>query len=252
MKRFLLFIVLSAISFGMSAENRDSLWNSAVESYSNGDYQGALASFQRLEDEGYVSRELYYNIGNSYYKMDGYIAYAILYYEKALKLDPSYKDAAVNLELARQFTLDRIEELPEFVLVTWTKELRDLFSSNVWAYIAIALLAMVVILVLLFRYARSLAVRKISFAFAIIMFTFTAVSVAFSFSLKSEHESDDQAVVIIPVSSVKSSPNDSGQSLLIIHEGTKVTVLEELGQWRKIELSDGRQGWILRRDIEII
>ena len=79
-----------------------------------------------------------------------------------------------------------------------------------------------------------------------------AISVIFSFGLKGEMESEDRAVVVNPVSSVKSSPNNTGKSLFIIHEGTNVTVLEELGQWFKVELSDGRQGWVVKRDIEII
>jgi tetratricopeptide (TPR) repeat protein len=253
MKRAILFLALMMVSFAaLATERGDSLWNAGVECYASDDFEGALHHFKELENLGYKSPELYYNMGNTYYKMSGYIAYSILYYERALKLDPSYKDALSNLEFVRQFTLDKIEVVPEFVLVTWFKTVRQGLSSNGWAYLALTFMVILAALLLLFRFGRNLALRKISFAFAIIVTIFMAVSVIFSFGLKGEMESKDGAVVVNPVSSVKSSPNNTGKSLFIIHEGTNVTVLEELGQWYKVELSDGRQGWVVKRDIEII
>lgn len=253
MKRVILFLTLVLVSFAAEAMERgDSLWNAGVECYAADDFEGALKNFKELESLGYKSPELFYNMGNTYYKMSGYIAYAILYYERALKLDPSYEDAAANLEFVRQFTLDKIEVVPEFVLVTWFKTLREGLSSDGWAYMALAFMVVLAVLVLIFRFGRALVLRKISFAFAIIVTIFAIFSVIFSIGLKDVMESRDEAVVVNPVSSVKSSPNASGTSLFIIHEGTNVTVLEELGQWNKVELSDGRQGWIVKRDIEII
>ena len=253
MKRAILFLALALVSLAANANvQRDSLWNIAVECYASDDFEGALAGFKELEKLGYESEELFYNMGNTYYKMSGYIAYAVLYYERALKLDPSYKDARANLDFAHQFTLDKIEKVPEFVLVTWFKSFRETLSSDGWAYVALASLVLVAILLLVFRFGRSMAVRKISFVFAIIVAIFMLLSVIFSFGLRSEILGTDGAIVINPVSSVKSSPNASGKSLFIIHEGTKVTILEELGEWNKVELSDGRQGWILKREIETI
>ncbi len=253
MKRAILIFTLIAVSMASVAmEHRDSIWNAGVECYAAEDYEVALRSFKALEEEGYVSPHLYYNIGNTYYKMSGYIAYAILYYERALKLDPSYKDAQSNLEFVHQFTVDKIETVPEFVLVTWFKSFRSILSSDGWAYVSLASLIISLILLLVFRFGRSMVLRKMSFAFAIIITTFMLLSLIFSFGLKGEMESRDGAIVVNPVSAVKSSPNASGTSLFIIHEGTKVTVMEELGQWNKVELSDGRQGWISKGDIEII
>ena len=253
MKRAILFFILIAVSMvSVAMERSDSLWNVGVECYAGEDYEGALRSFKALEEAGYVSPQLYYNIGNTYYKMSGYIAYSILYYERALKLDPSYKDAQSNLEFVHQFTLDKIETVPEFVLVTWFKSFRSILSSNGWAYVSLASFVIMVRRLLVFRFGRSMVLRKISFAFAILIATFILLSILFSFGLMGEMESQDGAIVVNPVSSVRSSPNTSGTSLFIIHEGTKVIVMEELGQWNKVELSDGRQGWILKRDIEII
>lgn len=229
-----------------------SLWEQAVEYYSQDNYPQAVEAFKAIEALGYVSPELYYNIGNAYYKMSGYIAYSILYYEKALKLDPTYEDAKANLEFVHQFTLDKIETVPEFVLVTWIKDIRRSLSSNGWGYLAIALAALVAIFILIFRFGSNMAMRRISFILAIICIIFEVFSVAFSVGLKNDVLSEDSAIVVTPVSSLKSSPNTTGKSLLILHEGAKVEILDELGEWKKVELSDGRQGWILTREIEII
>lgn len=253
MRKIFLFIALFTVCISaFGAESKDSLWNSAVSAYSEGNYENALNDFKQLESDGYTSPELYYNIGNAYYKMQGYLAYSILYYEKALKLEPSYVDAQNNLAIAHQFTVDRIEEVPEFVLITWVKDIRNLLSSNAWAYIAIGLFAVVALLMIFFRYSPSLGGRKVSFIFALLFFLFFLISVSFSVTLKVYADSADKAIVVNPVSSVKSSPSDSGKTLLVIHEGTKVKILEELGSWSKVELSDGRQGWLLKRDTEVI
>jgi hypothetical protein len=255
MRKFILFLIVAMIPFAAEAANvnqQDSLWNAGVECYANDDFGGALECFKALEEQGYVSAELYYNMGNAYFKMSGYIAYSVLYYEKALKLDPSYKDAKANLEFVHQFTLDKIEKVPEFVLVTWFKTLRATLTSDGWAWVALGLLIVVAALVLVFRFGRVMAIRKTSFIFAIVFTVCFIFSVIFSFGSRREILREDGAIVVNPVSSVKSSPNTSGKSLFIIHEGTKVHVLEELGQWVKVELSDGRQGWVVKRDIEII
>lgn len=230
----------------------DSLWTDATNAYSGENYDVALRSFLEIERLGYSSPELYYNIGNSYYKKSGYIAYSILYYEKALRLNPSYKDAQNNLALAQQFTLDRIETVPEFVLVSWARSFRDMLRADVWAYIAVGLFILLGAMMLIFRYGRSLGGRKTAFAFALVFLVMTGISVACSLSLYHQSRRTDEAIIINPVSSIKGSPTDSGKSLLILHEGTKVEIIEELGQWSRIEISDGRQGWLPNRDIEII
>ena len=253
MKRIMMILgILTVSAAWLSAQDADSLWNQAVKDYTEENYQEALAGFTALEAEGYVSRELYYNIGNCYYKLGNSLGQSILYYERALKLDPSYEDAQVNLAIAREYTLDRIDEVPEFILLTWIKAFRDTMSSDAWAWIALALFLVTAVMVLLFRFGGSPAVRKTAFAMAIIALAFMIISAVFAFNLRSELESEDGAVVTVPVSSVKSSPGSTDQFLFILHEGTRISVLESLGEWYRIELSDGRQGWLEAEDVEII
>ena len=241
MIRTMIAAVVLAVSAVTAAGARDvdSLWAQAVNEYTAENYEAALAAFTSIEEAGYVSADL--RLGLS-----------ILYYEKALKLDPSYEDAAVNLEIAREGTLDRIEAVPEFILLTWFKAFRDTLSSDSWAWIALALLLTVAVMVLLFRFGRSLALRKTAFALAVVAIVFMMISTAFAFNLRSAVEDSGEAVVTVPVSSVKSSPGSTDQSLFILHEGTKVSVVDSLGEWYRIELSDGRQGWMQGNDMKII
>ena len=253
MKRIMIiFGILTVSAAWLSAQDADSLWNQAVKDYTEENYQAALDCFSALEAEGYVSRELYYNIGNCYYKLGNCLGQSILYYERALKLDPSYEDAQVNLAIAREYTLDRIDEVPEFILLTWIKAFRDTVSSDAWAWIALALFLVTAVMVLLFRFGGSPALRKTAFALAVAALLMTIISAVFAFNLRSGLESEDGAVVTVPVSSVKSSPGSTDQSLFILHEGTRISVLESLGEWYRIELSDGRQGWMEAEDVEII
>lgn len=252
MRKIIIILTALVLSLSLRANDRDSLWNDAVNAYNGSDYEVALRGFTELEREGYSSPELFYNIGNTYYKMDNYTAKSILYYERALRLNPSYSDAENNLELAKLQTLDKIDVVPEFVLISWIKSLRDYLSSDSWAWWAVGMFILTATLLLLFRFAGRMGIRKVSFVCAILSFLLFVSSLLFSISQYRQSQRKDQAIVMVPVSSVKSSPNESGQSLFIIHEGTKVEIIDELGQWNRIELSDGRQGWLLVRDIEII
>ena len=170
MIRTMIAAVVLAVSAVTAAGARDvdSLWAQAVNEYTAENYEAALAAFTSIEEAGYVSADLYYNMGNCCYKLGHRLGLSILYYEKALKLDPSYEDAAVNLEIAREGTLDRIEAVPEFILLTWFKAFRDTLSSDSWAWIALALLLTVAVMVLLFRFGRSIALRKTAFAIAVV------------------------------------------------------------------------------------
>lgn len=247
---YLVLFYISVSSIALAAD-RDSLWLKANNSYSLGEYNSAIDYYKQIEDSGYMSAKLWYNMGNAYYKLqeDGK---AILYYERALKLDPSYQDAKNNLEIAKLKTLDKIESVPEFILTTWTKDIRNTMSSDSWAVTGIVFFLATAVLMLLFRHAPHVAQRKLSFILACITMVIVLIAFIFSFNLRSNASSKGSAVVLAPVSNVKSAPNSTGGNLFILHEGTKVEVLESVGGWSKVELSDGRQGWMESKDFEAI
>lgn len=251
MKRIFTLILLVFSLVNLYADEKGELWTKANDAYSMGQYETALNDYIEIEKNGYHSYRLYYNMGNAWYKT-GNMGKAILYYEKALKLNPAGEDALNNLQIAKLQTLDKIDVLPEFIVSTWIKDIRNLMSSNGWGYTAVGLFAVVCILLLLFKFAPTTGGRKLSFVLACVVFLFFIFAVLFAFSLRAKAKSEDNAVVMVPVSNVKSAPNSTGNNLFILHEGSKVEILEQAGKWCRIEISDGRQGWLEGKDIEVI
>lgn len=236
----------------LSAQDVDTLWNEGVEAYSAGDWSLALDSWLEIENEGASDAKLYYNIAGAYFKNDQ-IAKAILYYEKCLLLDPAHKDAQFNLELANSMIQDRIEVLPEFFLVKWMRELSWSLNSDAWAAISLIMLSLALAMVLVFLLGNSVKARKIGFSIAIVALVICLSTFALSLNQRNRFRKADTAIVMRPVCNVKSSPSDmAAKDLFVIHEGTKIKLLDKLGAWSNIELSDGRQGWMLSADMEVI
>ena len=247
----LLFLLFGAGARGAGIERTDSLWSAGVLSYESEAWEEASRSWISIADMGMESPELYTNIGNAFFKQNDY-GRAILYYRRALKLDPSFADARFNLDLALGYIQDNVESVPEFFLKTWIRSLSYIFPSVVWAVIALCMLALALLSALAFLLCRSGRARKTGFFAGLAALVLSMSCAGFAFSQKAALLSADEAVVISAVTSVKSSPAASSVDLFVLHEGTSVRILETAGPWHNIELRDGRQGWIKCDDVEII
>ena len=250
----MLLLLMTVMPMSMQAADTyvDSLWNAANQAYSEGRWTDAAGDYQMLSSMGLESAALYCNTGDAFFK-DGNLPKAILYYEKALKLDPSYEDARYNLELLNARIQDRIEFVPEFILKVWAKDVCWLMDSDSWAVAFLVFFALTLAMLLLFLLAPSVAGRRTGFFTGIVMLLLAVASISFSIWQKNDYFKADDAIVMRPVSAVKSSPSaESSQDLFVLHEGTKVRILDQVGSWNNIELSDGRQGWIPSGDIEVI
>ncbi len=237
-----------------SAETQyiDSLWNKATEAYSAGQWDMALQGYSAISAAGLESAPLYCNIGDAYFKLEDYPR-AILYYERALKLDPSCSDARYNLGITSELIQDRIDVVPEFLLKSWARDVCYVLDSDSWAGLSIFCFAVFLAMLLLYLLSGRVAARRTGFFSAIVFILFAGMCLWFSLWQKSDYQRADSAIVMRPVSSVKSSPSsETSTDLFILHEGTKVTILDEVGDWRNISLADGRQGWMLSADMEII
>ena len=247
--------LLALVPAGLDAAEvspADSLWTAGVQAYEQGDWTGAEAAWTSILDLGLESADLYYNIGNACFRADD-LAHAILGYERAVKLNPSHSDARFNLEFARAQLQDKIESVPTFFLSVWMQNLCRVMPSDAWAVIGIVFFALALAMTLLFLLGRSTAARKTGFAVGIVSLLLCVLCISMAASQKSDCQAADSAIVVKAVSSVKSSPSEeSAKDLFILHEGTKVRLLDEVGQWRNIELSDGRQGWMRTSDLEVI
>ena len=249
-------VVILLLSLGSSmniqAKDLDSLWTAGVQAYTDGKFADASTAWTSIEESGQKSAKLYYNLGNAWFKQGNYPK-AILNYERALRLDPSYSDARYNLEFTGNFVQDKIEPVPEFILKSVARKVCYVMSSNVWAVIFLVLLAAALMMGLLFLLGSSVGKRRAGFYCGIVLLLLSAGALSFSAWQKSDSVKTDTAIVMSPVSSVKSSPSSgSSKDLFVIHEGTKVTILDEVGSWKNISLADGRQGWIPAADLEVI
>lgn len=228
------------------------LWAGGVQAYNEGRFADAASLWEAILATGKDSPELYYNLGNAFFKGSDYPR-AVLNYERALKLDPSYSDARYNLEFAENFIQDKIEPVPEFMLKSLARKLCYMMSSDTWAASFLVLLAAALAMLLLFLLGSTAGKRRVGFFTGIAFLLLAVASLSFSLWQKSACDEADKAVVMAPVSSVKSSPSGtSSKDLFVVHEGTRVTILDDVNGWYNISLADGRQGWIKADDIEVI
>ena len=226
------------------------VFKDGVSAYSDSRFKDAVDSWESIVATGVASPELYCNIGDAYFKQGNYPK-AILNYERALKLDPSFSDARYNLDFAQSFTQDKIEAVPEFILESVGRKMCYTMGSDTWAVLFLVFLALTAACALVFLLASSIGKRRTGFYFGIVFLLLSLLCLDFSAWQKRDYGKKDSAIVMLPVSSVKSSPS-GGKDLFVIHEGTKVKILDNVGDWQNIALADGRQGWIESSAIEII
>ena len=251
----LLALLLLLPAHSLSAQSNayaDSLWTAGVAAYSDGDWADAAKSWSDLRALGLESPQLYCNLGDALFKQDD-LAHAILNYERALKLDPSYADARHNLAFAQTQLQDKIEAVPDFFLEVWGRKLCWLLPSDTWALLFLGLLAVTLGCVLLFLLGRRVAARKTGFIAGIVALVLALLCLDFAFWQRADYRKADSAIVTRAVTTVQSAPGrDSAKDLFVLHEGTKVKLLDSVGSWRNIELADGRQGWLKESDMEVI
>lgn len=244
MKRIFLLILLLISSFGSKAQTiQNQEFAKANFYYNESRYDTALVIYGRILDEGYVSAPLLYNIGNSYFKLRNY-PMAILYYEKALKLDPTNEEIKQNLTIANALITDKIEPMPEFFMKKWWRNIGNRMSSNGWATFSIIIFALLLLSLFLYLTTRSVGLKKTTFFTNILLFLLCICSVVFASQKKKHMESRSEAIVMTPTITVKSSPSQSGVDLFVLHEGTKVEILDVMESWDKIKIADGSVGWM--------
>jgi tetratricopeptide (TPR) repeat protein len=234
-----------------SPETTEEKFRAGEESFSSGDYEKALESWVDIYRTGYRSAEIEYNIGNAYFKLNN-IPGAILFFERAYLLKPGDEDINYNLQIARTLVVDRFEEIPELFFVRWYNLLALSLSTNTWAKISITTFILCLLFLSLYFYTSKYRLKVIGFWLAILFFIVSITSLALSLRNKSMVYDSQSAIIFNPIINGKSSPDSSGTDLFVLHEGTKVTVEDEVGEWYEIKLSDGNKGWIPVNSLEII
>ncbi len=247
----LLVGLLTAVFYNAGAQAHEENLDSANASYARGDFENSIGLYESIIEEGYVAAQLYYNLGNAYYKVNE-IAWAILFYERAKKLDPIDEDIDYNLSLAKLRTIDKIETIPTFFITDITEDLSNKYSVDKWALIAGAAMWLSIILFAAFVVVNSTSLRKLLFWSSLVILIVGLTSTGMAHRKYSIVFEQREGIVFSPSIVVQSAPGENGNDLFVLHEGTKVSVSEEIGDWSKIKLSDGSIGWLPATTIKII
>ena len=245
-KTFFLFLLFANTLFAQSV---DDLFDSANDFYKIEKFEKAIELYQQIALKGTISAELYYNLGNSYYKINK-VGPAIYYFEKALKLDPTNEDTQNNLIFAKRLALDNIEELPKNIFQKFNENYLQQLSYNQWAIVSVVFSFLVSLLFLLFYFANSSTLRRVYFVSSICSFLLLIISLLITYNQFLFFKNNKEAIVFAETSNVKNAPTFNSEEVFILHEGTKVIVLDALDNWKKIKLADGKQGWINAKEIK--
>lgn len=229
---------------------QDNLYK-AEQLYSIAKYDSAALIYQSIIDSGYQSPELYYNLGNTYYKLQE-IPSAILYYEKAIKLNPNDENIIHNLNLCNSLIPDRIEEMPKLFFIQWYQGLYNYFPIDTWAMIGLILFSLFAFFLLIYFLSSRLLWKKLGFWSAFLFLILASFAFFLTSQKYSSFKQHNEAIIFIPSITVKSSPAKNSVDLFVIHEGTKVTILDQVGTWKKIKIQNGSIGWIEDENMQII
>lgn len=223
----------------------------ADSAYARQQYQQAIKDYEELLHDG-VSAELYYNLGNAYYRTDN-ITRAVLNYERALLLSPGDGDIRFNLQMARSKTIDKITPESEMFFVTWYHALVNIMSVDGWARTALVSFALAIVLALAYLFSARIWVRKVGFFGGLAFIAVFILANLFAYQQRQELVNRTGAIIISSAVPVKSTPSKSGTDLFILHEGTKVEITDgTMRGWKEIRVADGKEGWIETSKIEII
>lgn len=248
MKKTVVIIILIIATIPLLAQSVYNLAEKGNSHFMSGEYELAIKEYQAVIDSGYESAELYYNLGNAYYKSHK-ITLALVNYERANLLDPGDEEILHNLEMARQLVIDEIDKLPEFLPKVWCRRFISLLKTDQWAYISMITFPLSLLFFLLYLFVRHVRIRKMSFWMASVVMIISLSSFVFSYHQKRLVYDNSYAIIISPSVTIKSSPDDSGTELFQLHEGTKVEIIDQLGEWKEIKLSDGNIGWLRMNDL---
>ncbi len=252
MKNLILILLLSVSStFATSVADPNIDYQKANELYAQKKYSETIEIYENLINNDMLSADIYYNLGNSYYKINQ-IPEAILNYEKALKLQPDHEDAIFNLKIANTKTIDKIEEAPIlFIENTWN-QLVTSRTTNSWAYFTVGTLLISFLAFISYLLSHQIIIKKTGFYGGLFFIFLSLFCWLMASQSKSYHSKSAEAIIFTETVTIKSEPNEKSEKLFTLHEGSKVGVLETVNNWTKIKLPNGNIGWLKKSDIKSI
>jgi len=244
MKSILMFLTGLLLPFlSVTADNVSQMMQDGNKAYQDKKFNQAVIAYQKVISLGYESSGLYYNLGNAYFKMDS-LPEAILFYEKARKLNPGDEDILFNLKIVNSKIVDKIDVLPELFYIRYWKEIRSYYSRDQWAVAGITGLILFLSFAGVYLLSRRLLFRKFAFWAGLAGFVFVIFSLVFSWQSHSNMKNQKEAIVFQDAVMVKSSPDSASTDIFVVHAGTKVRVEDKVGEWLKVSIANGSVGWV--------
>lgn len=252
MTRIILIIsFLVCFLVAIKAANPATELNRANQAYQSGNFLQAIEQYEHLLQQGYRSEALYYNLGNSYYRVNK-LGLAVLNYERARLLDPTDADTKHNLQVVRNRLQDKIEPLPEFFLSKWWNGLRSQLSTNIWSAVALTLLWLGIAGLSVWLLGKVRFYKKWGFIAGIGLLLLSLLGFALANSRKQAIQNSGRAVILQPEIPLQSAPDPKSKIVLPLHEGTTIHFLDKIGDWHKVMLENGEQGWLPKGGFERI
>ncbi len=247
MKSRFLFLLLfcGLLSFGQN----EALFEQGNNQYRDGNYEAAISTWETVLERGEHSAALYFNLGNAYYKIEN-LAESIYYYEKALQLAPGDAEIRNNLAIAQNNTVDIIEPLPKNLFNTWIANTSQMYSYDGWAIAAVIFTVLFSVLFILYYFARSSSRKRIYFSGSMLALFIGLLSVFFAFKNYDTVVEQRAGIVFAASTQVRSEPVMRSEVSFTIHEGTKVEIINEVDDWKRIKLADGKEGWMLKEHLK--
>lgn len=249
MKKILFLIVL--ISALWAYPQNETLFDRANTEYNESNYNKAIEDYQAILSSGKHSAELYFNLGNTYYKLNQ-IAPSIYYYEKALLLKPQDAEIKNNLSYAQKMKLDVINTVPELGFSKIYKRFTEVLSFDQWAYVSIGFMMLFVLLFIAFYYFQYATRKRIAFILGLVSLLISIFTVIIAFTEYRDFKADQPAIVFADEVIVRAEPNNRSQEVFKLHEGSKVQVLEALNDFQKIQIADGKIGWLPKEGVKML
>ncbi len=239
--RILIFAIIAPMM--LFAQTNEALFGEANEAYIAKEYKLAIEKYEQVLESGVHAADVLYNLGNAYYR-DGQLGKAILNYERGLLLDNTDNDLRYNLELAKKERIDEIEVLPPFFLSRWWRGVRELATSKGWAIIALITFWLGIAGLIIWQMASVRKQKKIGFVTGILLLLFSVFPFSLSINSASLEADSRRAVILSEEVELKNGPDDESTSILVLHQGTSLELLDQIGDWYKVKLLNGEQGWL--------
>jgi tetratricopeptide (TPR) repeat protein len=254
MLRINLLVVFALLCFpfpGIAKESVDSLFVKANKEYAQKNYEAAATTYQKVLDAGIRTSSIYYNLGNTHYRLNN-LASAILNYERAHRIFPNDDDVNANLRFANSKITDKMEVVPELFLKRWWTSFLLLLSVQSWSVFGVLSLLLGFAGLVIYLFSLKVELKRFSFYTGLVLILLGICCISFAGAEESYLQSHKEAIVFNGVVNVKSSPDIKQKTLMVIHEGTKVRIIEPRENWLKVELPNGNIGWVEAAALQLI